>query len=142
MLWQGYLQLKPLHSLLWPYTNFPCADTRCTCTTHEITYTPCLSSSCISLPFLPPSIPPVCGEEYLCYKVTTLDPETPYSLLVVAANNATDDPSTISNITLLGGRFLAFVVGTDKAATESEGKLLLLICILQNTVKVNPFCEL
>ena len=142
MLWQGYLQLN-LFTHFYGHTQIFLVLTQVILvTTHEITYTPCLSSSCISLPFIPPSIPPVCGEEYLCYKVTTLDPETPYSLLVVAANNATDDPSTISNITLLGGRFLAFVVGTDKAATESEGKLLLLICILQNTVKVNPFCEL
>jgi hypothetical protein len=38
---------------------------------------------------------------------------------VVAANSATDDPECISDITLLGSRYLVMVVGTEDAILAS-----------------------
>ena len=55
------------------------------------------------------------------YSVTGLDENTPYALLVVAANSATDDPQCVTDITLLDSRYLVLVVGTEDAP---EGKLL------------------
>ena len=53
------------------------------------------------------------------YSVTGLDENTPYALLVVAANSATDDPQCVTDITLLDSRYLVLVVGTEDAP---EGK--------------------
>ena len=53
------------------------------------------------------------------YSVTGLDENTPYALLVVAANSATDDPQCVTDITLLDSRYLVLDVGTEDAP---EGK--------------------
>ena len=49
------------------------------------------------------------------YSVTGLDENTPYALLVVAANFATDDPQCVTDITLLDSRYLVLVLGTEDA---------------------------
>ena len=38
-----------------------------------------------------------------------------YSILIVAANSATDDPETVVDVTPLGSRYLVLVVGTEDA---------------------------
>ena len=51
------------------------------------------------------------------YTLTGLEANTPYSILIVAANSATDDPECIDDVTILGSRYLVLVVGTEDAKT-------------------------
>ena len=52
------------------------------------------------------------------YVIKGLDPDTPYSVLVVAANSATDDPNCIDDVTILGSRYLVFIVGADEVTGQ------------------------
>ena len=49
------------------------------------------------------------------YTLTGLEANTPYGVLIVAANSATDDPECIEDVTVLGSRYLVLVVGTKDA---------------------------
>ena len=49
------------------------------------------------------------------YEITSLKPNSPYAILVVSGNSATDDPECVSNVTVLGSRYLVMVVGTEDA---------------------------
>jgi hypothetical protein len=53
------------------------------------------------------------------YEITSLKPNSPYAILVVSGNSATNDPECVSNITVLGSRYLVMVVGTEDAIDES-----------------------
>ena len=52
------------------------------------------------------------------YTVTGLDANSSYSILIVAANSATDDPETVVDVTPLGSRYLVLVVGTEDAKSQ------------------------
>ena len=54
------------------------------------------------------------------YEIENLNPNASYAILVVAANSATDDPMCVSNVTVLGSRYLVMVVGTEDAITVGE----------------------
>lgn len=62
-----------------------------------------------------PFPPTVCTTK-CSYKITGLDPQSPYGVLLVAANSATDDSTCINDTTTLGSRYLVFIVGTDDVA--------------------------
>jgi hypothetical protein len=51
------------------------------------------------------------------FTLTGLDANTPYGVLIVAANSATNDDECIDDVTLLGSRYLVLVVGTEDAKT-------------------------
>jgi hypothetical protein len=53
------------------------------------------------------------------YEITSLKPNSPYAILVVSGNSATNDPECVSNVTVLGSRYLVMVVGTEDAIDES-----------------------
>ncbi len=54
----------------------------------------------------------------VCYTVTGLDLSTSYLIVVVAANGATDDPDTFSDVSVVQDRFVRFLVTTE---LEDEG---------------------
>ena len=49
------------------------------------------------------------------YEITSLKPNSPYAILVVSGNSATNDSECVSNITVLGSRYLVMIVGTEDA---------------------------
>ena len=72
------------------------------------------------------------GDEQCSNKITGLDENKPYAILIVAANSATDDPECITNITILDCRYLVLVVGTEDAKSE---------CLCNNYMYVPLMCN-
>ena len=54
------------------------------------------------------------------YELANLNSSSPYAILVVSGNSATDDPECVSNVTVLGSRYLVMVVGTSSVDGEQE----------------------
>ena len=52
-----------------------------------------------------------------------LDENTPYAVLIVAANSATEDANCIEDITILGSRYLVLVARTKDAKTGERFSL-------------------
>ena len=69
------------------------------------------------------SIPPGCNAEgsECRYRIESLNANTPYAILVVSGNSATDDPECLFNVTVLGSRYLVMVVGTEDAVDGELG---------------------
>ena len=55
------------------------------------------------------------------YRFESLKANTPYAILVVSGNSATDDPECLFNVTVLGSRYLVMVVGTEDAVDGELG---------------------
>jgi hypothetical protein len=55
------------------------------------------------------------------YELANLNSSSPYAILVVSGNSATNDPECVSNITVLGSRYLVMVVGTSSVDVPRAG---------------------